>query len=117
MSTIPAMMTRQMLSDEEYQALCERVAKGKEILEGKWGATDWQTKQWINLWFTLSDQLLEEMKLRGIFGSKTIVDAEGHLEQIREQMIAKGLAKRPKERRAKKSVQSESDSHNLFESS
>lgn len=122
MSSTYAMHTRAMMSDEEYKALQARVARGKELLDGKWGAVDWETREWINIWFKLSDILLQEMRLRGVFKGgrphqEILEQADEHLEKIRQQMIAKGYIKKPRERRAKKIDQSESNSISLFTTS
>jgi hypothetical protein len=42
-----------MLTTAQYIDLQERVAKGKQVLENKWGSRDFETRQWIDLWFEL----------------------------------------------------------------
>lgn len=105
------------LSDADYKLLHERVAQGKKILDGKWGSNDPETKEWVRLWFLLSDQLLSEMIRRGVFPyipttEELQVSIEAKIQNAREQMIAKGLIKKPRE--AKKRKPKESKHEELF---
>jgi len=56
-----------ILSDKEYIALQKRVADGKRYLFDKWASKEFDDLEDINLWRSLSNQLLEQMKLRGLF--------------------------------------------------
>lgn len=56
-------------TDDEFKDLQKRVRVGKKVLEGKWHHKDRETREWVELWFTLSDALFEEMKRRKLFGA------------------------------------------------
>lgn len=111
-----------VLTDQEYADLQKRVAQGKAFLTGKWGAKDFETKQWVTTWFTLSNQLFQEDRRRGVFSNSFTQEQitamqEATLERVRKQMLAKGFIKPTVERRTRKYAQSGSESHPLFESS
>lgn len=111
-----------MLTTAQYIDLQERVAKGKQVLENKWGSRDFETRQWIDLWFELSDLLFKEQCRRGVFKiskshDEIMQSTEETLERVRQQMITKGYAKPQKKGGQKKDVRDKSESYHLFESS
>jgi hypothetical protein len=47
------------ITEAEYMALKDKVAKGKSYLAGKWGSADPTIKKWISLWFDISGQVMD----------------------------------------------------------
>jgi hypothetical protein len=87
------------ISDAEYAALEKRVADGKVFLKDKWGAKDMETVGYIKLWHALSNQLLEQMQLRGVFTTSAEKPSpnripgetpDEYVDRIKEKMILEG---------------------------
>lgn len=67
----------QKLSDKEYEELKERVIEGKKHLDGRWSVQDelcpiskTYERYCVSLWYELSDTLMQQSAMRGVFGSK-----------------------------------------------
>lgn len=129
------MITR--LPENQYQELIQRVREGKEILRDHWGSKDPDIRKWVTLWFSLSDQLITQMRIRGIFEEKKeelspnrIKDEtpDEYIERLQLKFIREGKftgvwvkpwlqAYQTKKGGKKKNVRSKSESYYMFESS